>query len=99
MLATALVTGLVSHSKYGDLEDACADDGACPPDRQGDIDRGRALGRASTALTFGGAAVGAVGLLLFLLGRPADDADDPSETTVSVRPGPGSVGAELEVSF
>ena len=71
--AVALGTGLAAHGLHGDLEDDCPG-GVCPADRAGDIDRGQALGRASTALSFIALAGAVTGVVLFFVG--GDDGDE-----------------------
>lgn len=68
----ALGTGLAAHGIHGELEDDCPG-GVCSADRAGDIDRGRALGRASTALSFIALAGAVTGVILFFVGGDDDD--------------------------
>jgi len=65
----ALATGLRAHGYYGDLESRCPD-GRCPSGFEDDRARGRALARASTALTFASVALaGATAVLWVYEGR------------------------------
>jgi hypothetical protein len=99
MGAAALGAGLRSHAMYQDLVDHCP----CP-ERGADIDRGQALGRASTALTFVGAAAGVAGTVLLVVrrvGARAEDGEDMTarEPRLGVSGGPGELGAGLVVRF
>ncbi|MAQ13544.1 MAG: hypothetical protein CMN30_01915 [Sandaracinus sp.] len=68
----ALAIGLRAHAIHGDLEDDCPA-GVCAADRQDDIDRGQALARTSTALTFVAAAGAITGVVLLLVGGGPDE--------------------------
>jgi hypothetical protein len=92
----AAVTGIVSHGTYGDLEAACPG-GVCPPDRQGDIDDGRAMAVTSTVLTGLAVVAAGVGLALVIVGGGGDDADRASAARVEVTP--GLAGATVRVRF
>jgi hypothetical protein len=84
-LVAAAATGGMALSKHDELEAAC---GGMPcPDRQGDIDEGRAFQTASNVtLIFGLAAVG-TGIVLFLT---APD-DEPTGAEARLELGPASV--------
>ncbi len=86
LLVTSLITGVAAHGVYSDLEGACPGD-VCPPDRAGDIDRGNALGTASTVLLFVGAVAAAAGVTLILL----DGGSDEEQPEVALSVGPGAV--------
>ena len=90
----AIGTGVAAHNIHQDLESRCPA-GNCPPGSQSDIDRGTALSRASTAMTFIGVAAAGTGLVLVLIGRKRHD-DAPAVTPVV---GPRTVGAQLRLSF
>jgi hypothetical protein len=85
--AAALGTGVRSDAIHGDLQDACGPDRTCPPGRSGDIDRGRALSRTSTAMTFVAAAAAAGGAVLWFVGSGSEERQG-----VAVRVGPGRLG-------
>src|SRR5690606_4877127 len=73
-LIAAAATGGAALAKHDELEAACGD--APCPDRQRDIDQGRALMNASNVtLVLGLAAIG-VGVTVFLA-APDDEADEP----------------------
>jgi hypothetical protein len=89
----ALGTGLAAHGLHGDLEEDCPD-GVCPADRAGSIDKGQALARASTALTFIAIAGAATGVVLFFVGGEADE-EDRASLDVSPLRGGGYVQGRL----
>jgi len=91
----ALGTGLAAHGLHGELEDDCPG-GVCAPDRAGDIDRGRALGRASTALTFIALAGGITGVILFFVGG---DDDDDARVALDVAPTRGGGYVQGRLAF
>jgi tetratricopeptide (TPR) repeat protein len=95
--AVAIGTGIASRRTHNSLEADCPG-GLCPPDLQGDIDRGRRLGVVSTVFTFVGIGAAVTGALLLFLGRDRSESEEPSPR---VRPtgGPGMAGAGLHVSF
>jgi hypothetical protein len=97
----AAVTGIVAAGLHGDLADACGPGGGCPADRAGDISTGRALALTSTILTGAAVVAGGVGLFLLLLPRGGEAPVDEVAASRSARlvPGPGLVGAGLEVVF
>lgn len=70
----ALGTGLAAHGIHGELEDDCPG-GVCPAERAGDVDKGRALARASTALTFVALAGAVTGVILFFVGGEEERTD------------------------
>jgi hypothetical protein len=81
--------GGAALGKHGDLEDACGDD-PCP-ERQDDIDSGRALTNASNvSLALGLVAISA-GAVIFLT-APSDDTNP--EAVTALRLGPGSFAIE-----
>lgn len=71
--AAALGTGLRAHGIYNDLEQRC-DDGACDAPFTADRDRGQALSRASTALTFVSVALAGTAAVLWVLDVKKSDA-------------------------
>ncbi len=100
MGAVSLGTGLAAHHLHEDLADACGSGGAsCPPDRAGDIDRGDALAKASTALTFVGIAAAGAGVTLMVIGRHRDGDDDGATATLTPWFAPGGAGGQLRLSF
>ncbi len=90
----SLGLGLKSHSIYEELEPICP----CP-DRADDIDRGEALGVASTATTFVAIGAAAAGGTMLVVGLLRDDSSDDGGATVDLTGGPGDVGAGLVVRF
>jgi hypothetical protein len=64
--AVALGTGLRAHGIYKDLEDSCGADASCAPSYVADRDHGRALSRASTALTFASIALAGTAAVLWV---------------------------------
>jgi hypothetical protein len=80
-LIAAAATGSAALSKHDELEVACGN--APCPDRQSDIDQGRALMNASNAtLVIGVVAIG-VGVTLFLT-APDDDAEAEAEVALGL---------------
>jgi hypothetical protein len=63
----ALATGLRAHGIYSDLEDQCDADAGCDPSFASDRNHGRALSRASTALTFGAVALAGTAAVLWVV--------------------------------
>lgn len=96
-LATSLATGLRAHSIHRDLTSRCDPTGDCPADAAGDIRRGRALARTSTATTFIGAAAAAGGLVMLLV--TGHDDEPASRVTYAPYVGPGVAGADLHLRF
>jgi tetratricopeptide (TPR) repeat protein len=94
----ALVTGLVAHSAYSDLEDMCPGD-ACPAESQSDIDSGETMAVVSTVLTGVALAGGIVGGVLLILSATGSDAEEAPAAARLLGPGPGDAGASLTVSF
>ncbi|RYZ06178.1 MAG: hypothetical protein EOO73_17390 [Myxococcales bacterium] len=69
-LAAGGVLGVMTMQKHSDLEGDCTD-GACPPERQSDLDSAKRLGNFST-IAFGVGAAGAVlGTVLFFTAGPS----------------------------
>lgn len=69
-LAAGGVLGVMTMQKHSDLKGNCTD-GACPPERQGDLDSAKRLGNFST-IAFGVGAAGAVlGTVLFFTASPS----------------------------
>jgi hypothetical protein len=64
--AVALGTGLRAHAIYNDLEDSCGTDASCDPSFVAERDQGRALSRASTALTFASIALAGTAAVLWV---------------------------------
>lgn len=91
----ALGTGLAAHGIHGDLEDDCPG-GVCAADRAGDVDKGQALARTSTALTFVALAGAVTGVVLFFVGGDESDDDGPA---VAVAPTRGGGYVESRWSF
>ncbi len=91
----ALITGLVSHGIYQDLEASCLMD-ACDPARAGDRDQGEAMAVTSTVLTFTAGAAAIAALILFFT---VDQDDEAEEAVAQVTSGPGDVGASVAVRF
>ena len=98
---SAILTGVFAQQKHDELSRECG--GPCPASFQGDIDRGRRLSRASTALTFTSVAALGAGVTLIILGSGSDDGDDaPADaTTATITPtfGPGAVGGQITVTY
>ncbi len=92
----ALITGLVSHGIYQDLDASCPM-GACNPARQADADRGKTMAVTSTILTAtaGAAAIAAI-ILFFTVDQSSSESD---EATARLTSGPGDVGAGMAVTF
>jgi hypothetical protein len=95
--AVAIGTGIASRRTHNALSADCPGD-LCPPELQGDIDRGRRLGVVSTAFTFVGIGAAVTGALLLVLGRGRGESEEPPPR---VRPtgGPGMAGLGLDVRF
>jgi tetratricopeptide (TPR) repeat protein len=91
----ALGTGIAARRTHSSLESDCPLD-QCPPELQGDIDRGRRLAVTSTVFTFVGIGSAVAGALLLFLGR---DRTDTPEPRVQVTGGPGTVGSGLRLRF
>lgn len=71
-LLGSLVTGLLAHNHFSNLEMRCGAQGdACPPDFAGERDLGQSLSYASDGLLFAGVAAVAVSVVLFVAKRPA----------------------------
>ena len=88
----SLITGLVSHGTYTDLEEVCSP--ACPPDRAGDIDRGRSLANASTVLSALTLAAAVAGVVLVVVGRDSGEEDDQAVEVMA-----GLTGASVRVRY
>lgn len=100
----AVGTGVAAQSVHDDLEESqAANGGVVPEDQAGDIDRGRSLAAASTALTFVAAAAGIAGVVLLLVGGGSgdDDASDDAALRPRIRVGVSPWGgfASAEVPF
>jgi tetratricopeptide (TPR) repeat protein len=89
----ALVTGLVAHSAYTDLEAMCPG-GVCPAESQSDIDSGETMAVVSTIMTGVAIAGGIAGAVLLILGATSGGGDDAEVTA-----GPGDVGGGVRVRF
>jgi tetratricopeptide (TPR) repeat protein len=74
----ALVVGLMAHGVYTDLDDRCPDDRCTDARAADDRDRGETLAVTSTVLTGLAVAVGATGILLWLLDGGSAEERDPS---------------------
>ncbi len=94
----ALVTGLVAHSTYSDLEGACPG-GICPPDRQSDLDSGTTMALVSTVLSGLAVVAGGVGLVLLILSGSGDDYAPATSARLELAPGPAPLGATARVRF
>lgn len=68
----AVITGLLAHSTYSDLEDACPGD-VCDISRRGDSREASALAWVSTVLTGVAIAAAGVGVTLIVIGGGSDD--------------------------
>ena len=89
---SALVVGLMAHGVYSDLEDRCPDDRCTDARAADDRDRGETLALTSTVLTGLAAAMGATGIILWLLdGGAAEERD----TSLSAYVAPGGAGVVL----
>jgi tetratricopeptide (TPR) repeat protein len=95
--AGALITGLVAHGIYQDLESDCPMD-ACDPARESDADTGNALAVTSTVLTAVAGSLAVVALIL-LFTVDQNDEEQATATSFRVTPGPGDLGAAMEVAF
>ena len=93
----ALITGLLAHGTYSDLQTACPD-GLCPPDRASDLSSGKGMALASTVLTGLAVVAGGVGLVLLLLGD-SDEAAPATRARLELAPGPAPLGATARVRF
>jgi len=87
----ALITGVVAHSTYADLEGRCSNR-VCAPDDQDDIDTGSTFATLSTVLTIAAAVTAALGVVLVLM-------DSGGEDTVEVMAGPESVSLRARLTF
>jgi hypothetical protein len=97
--AAALVTGLIAHDTYTDLEAQCPGD-VCAPDLEGDRDRGATLASVSTILsvTAGiGAVVGGVFVVLGLTESRSSEAGGSARVSPFAVPSGG--GLELRGRF
>jgi tetratricopeptide (TPR) repeat protein len=87
-LATFGVFGMLSSSRFSDLEESCIDD-HCPPDRSSDIDQGQMFQTiANIGLAVGVVGVG-TGITLLLLSPSSSE--NAQATSPRVRIGVGSV--------
>jgi tetratricopeptide (TPR) repeat protein len=93
----AVITGLVAHGTYSDLESACPG-GVCPPDRQSDLDSGETMALVSTVLTGLAVVAGGVGLVLLFVGG-SDDEAPADRARLELAPGPTPLGATARVRF
>lgn len=93
----AVITGLLAHGTYGDLQTACVE-GACPPDRASDLSTGKTLALVSTILTGAAIVAGGVGLLMLFLSGSDDEAPE-TRARLELAPGPALVGATARVRF
>jgi tetratricopeptide (TPR) repeat protein len=92
----ALITGLIAHGVYEDLQADCPSD-ACDPAREADKDRGQSMAITSTVLT---ATAGAAAIAAVILFFTVDQADgEAEEATARLTPGPGDVGAGVALRF
>jgi len=91
----AVITGLMAHSRFQELEDGCPAD-RCPSDVYENRDSGRTLAVVSTVLT--GVAIAGVGagLLWLLLSGSEDEASEPP---VALSASPDGFFARARVSF
>lgn len=93
----AVITGLLAHGTYGDLQTVCVE-GACPPDRASDLSTGKTLALVSTILTGAAIVAGGVGLLMLFLSGSDDEAPE-TRARLELAPGPALVGATARVRF
>lgn len=93
----SLITGLVSHGTHSDLVEVCQP--TCPADSASDIDSGRSLARASTALSGIALAAAIVGVVLVIVGRDDDGDGDVDAESTSVEVMPGFGGASVRVRY
>ena len=93
----AVITGLLAHGTYGDLQTACVE-GGCPPDRASDLSTGKTLALVSTILTGAAIVAGGVGLLMLFLSGSDDEAPE-TRARLELAPGPALVGATARVRF
>jgi tetratricopeptide (TPR) repeat protein len=100
MLIAAVATGSAALSIDGDLDAACAG-GTCSTDRQGDIDRMKALGVATDVLIGVGAAAAATGaaLLIYSAFGQEEATDAAQETALTPIVAPGLAGVALSGRF
>lgn len=98
LLAASLVTGLMAHSRHGDLETRCPG-GSCPADAQSDIDSGKTLAWLSTGFLAGGVIAAAVGTVLILTHGGSDDSQDSAPVAANVVVAPGHLMGMAHVSF
>lgn len=75
-LVASLVTGLMAHDAYQDLEMRCGPDSVCPPGSGSDISSGETLAVVSTVLLPIGVVAAGVGVTLFVLSFSAES-DEP----------------------
>lgn len=93
----ALITGLVAHGTYTDLDGACPG-GICPPEREGDLDSGKTMALVSTVLTGLAIVAGGIGLVLLVIGG-SDDEAPATRARLELAPGPAPLGATARVRF
>lgn len=84
--AAALGTGLRAHGIYNDLEKRCDANDACDPSFTTDRDHGRALSRASTALTFVSVALAGTAAVLWVVDVKQSDERGQSSLARGGRP-------------
>jgi len=96
--AAAIGTGLAAHGTYNDLVDTCPG-GACPPDRQSDIDSGQSLAVASTVLSVVSLVALAAGVTLLVIDLSGDSDESQDVARVGVAAAPGQFAVSVDGSF
>jgi tetratricopeptide (TPR) repeat protein len=109
MMAGALVTGILTLGKRGDLSDAqsqCEKLGTCSalsPARVRELDNTRSSGKTLAAITdvllFGGLAVAGTGVVLFFLDANSGEHQHADRTSASVMCAPGACAGRVAMSF
>jgi len=96
----AVITGVVAHGNYNDLEDQCSPDGVCPANLESTKDEGEAFALVSTVLTAASIVAVGVGLVLLLTGGDSGEAESVADAgDLRLGSGPGEVGASLSLTF
>jgi hypothetical protein len=87
-MSVGLLGGALALGKKGSLDDGCNASGACPPEREGDLDAYRAAGTVATIGFIAGAVgIGAGAVLLLTAPEPAAAQSAPSSRRSGARVG------------
>ncbi len=98
--ASSLVTGLIAHGTYSDLETQCVDD-ICPASLRDDRDTASSFASVSTVLFVTAVVGGVLGGTLMALGLAGVGADDGEGASAAIVPfgAPGGGGLTVTGSF